>query len=151
MRDVVTKLRRHSLARPKPRISPEVWYWPRYRIYLQAILFMTFTAKYPQIQKTLHSLPLTHWGRVTHMCVDNLVINDSDNGLSPGRCQTVIWINAGILLIGPLGTNYSGILIEVHTFSFEKMHLNMLSGKWLPFCLGLNVLRARYGVSFVSS
>ena len=68
----------------------------------------------------------------------------SDNGLSPGRCQAIIWTNAGILLIGPLGTNFSEILIEIHIFSFQQMHLKMLSGKWLPFCLGLNVLTLRY-------
>ena len=32
------------------------------------------------------------------------------------------------------------ILDEIHTFSFKKMHLKMSSGKWWPFCLGLNVL-----------
>ena len=31
----------------------------------------------------------------------------SDNGLSPDQCQAIIWTNAGILLIGPLGTNFS--------------------------------------------
>ena len=52
---------------------------------------------------------LTHWGRVTHICVDNLTIIGSDNGLSPGRRQAIIWTNAGILLIGPLRTNLSEI------------------------------------------
>ena len=33
-----------------------------------------------------------------------LSIIDSDNGLSPGRRQAIIWTNAGILLIEPLGT-----------------------------------------------
>ena len=47
------------------------------------------------------------------MCVDNLTIISSDNGLSPSRWQAIIWINAGILLIGPLGTNFSGILIGI--------------------------------------
>ena len=56
---------------------------------------------------------LTHWGRVTHMCVSKLTIIGSDNGLTPGRRQAIIWINAGILLIGPLGTNFSEILIEI--------------------------------------
>ena len=42
---------------------------------------------------------LTHPGRVTHICVSNLTIIGSDNGLSPGRLQTIIWINAGILWI----------------------------------------------------
>ena len=39
--------------------------------------------------------------------------NGSDNGLSPGWRQAIIWTNAGILLIGPLGTNFSEILIEI--------------------------------------
>ena len=34
---------------------------------------------------------------------------DSDNGLSPRRRQAIIWTNAGILLIGPLGTNFSNL------------------------------------------
>ena len=54
---------------------------------------------------------LTHWGRETHICVGKLTIIASDNGLSPGRRQAIIWTNAGILLIGPLGTNFNGILI----------------------------------------
>ena len=83
---------------------------------------------------------LTHWGRVTHICVSKLTIIGSENGLSPGRRQAIIWTNAEILLIGPLGTKFSEILIEIHTFSFKKMHLKMSSGKWRPFCLGLNVL-----------
>ena len=61
---------------------------------------------------------LTHWGRVTHICVGNLTIIGSDDGLSPGRRQAIIWTNAGILLIGPLGTNFNEILIEIYTFSF---------------------------------
>ena len=44
---------------------------------------------------------LTHWGRVTHIYVGNLAIIGSDNGLSPGRRQAIIWTNYGILLIGP--------------------------------------------------
>ena len=83
---------------------------------------------------------LTHWGRVTHICVGKLTIIGSDNGLSPGRHQAIIWTNAGILLIGPLGTNFNEILIKIHTFSFKNIHLKMSSGKWRPFCLSLNVL-----------
>ena len=83
---------------------------------------------------------LTHWGRVTHICVGNQTIIGSDNGLSPGWRQAITWTNVGILLIGPLGTNFSEMLIEIHTFSFQKIHLKMSSGKRRPFCLGLNVL-----------
>ena len=53
---------------------------------------------------------------------------------------TIIWNNAGILLIRPLGTNSSEILIEIHTFSFKKIDLKMSSAKFRPFGLGLNVL-----------
>ena len=83
---------------------------------------------------------LTHWGRVTHICVAYLTDIASDNGLSPSRCQAIIWTNTGILLIGRLGTNFSEILIEIHAFSFKKMHLKMSSAIRRPFCLGLNVL-----------
>ena len=76
---------------------------------------------------------LTHWGLVTHICVGNLTIIGSDNGLSPGRRQTIIWTNAGILLIGPSGTNFSEIQIGIQTFSFKEMHLKMSSAKWRPF------------------
>ena len=51
-----------------------------------------------------------------NICIGNLAIIGSDNGLSPGRCQAIIWINAGILSIGTLGTNFSEILSEIHTF-----------------------------------
>ena len=87
------------------------------------------------------SISLTHWGRVTHICVGNLTIIGSDNGLSPGRRQAIIWTNAGILLIGILEINFSEILSEIQSFSFKKMHLKMSSGKWRPCCLGLNVLK----------
>ena len=84
--------------------------------------------------------PLTHWGRVTHICVGKLTIIGSDNGLSPERRQAIIWTNAGILLIGPLGTNFSEILIEIQTFSLKKIRLKMSSAKCCSFRLGLNVL-----------
>ena len=83
---------------------------------------------------------ITYWGRVTHICVDNLTSIGSDNGLLPGRHQAIIRTNDGLLLIGPVWTNLSEILIEIHTFSFKKMHLKMSPAKWRPFCLGLNVI-----------
>ena len=83
---------------------------------------------------------LAHWGRVMLICAGKLAIIGSDNGLSPGRRQAIIWTNAGILLIGPLGTNFSEILIAINAFSFNKMHLKISSAKWRQFRLGLNVL-----------
>ena len=83
---------------------------------------------------------LIHWGRVTHICFSELPTIGSDNGLSPGRRQAIIWTNAGILLIRTLGVNSSETLSQIHTFSFKKMYLKMPSGKRRPFCLVLNVL-----------
>ena len=53
----------------------------------------------------------------------------------------IVWINPEILLIGPLGTNFKEISIDIHIFSFNNMHLKMSSGKQWPFCLGLSVLK----------
>ena len=85
---------------------------------------------------------LTHCGRVTHICVNKLTIIGSDNGLSPGRRQAIIGTNVEILLIGPLGTNFSEILIEICAFSLKKIRLKMSSAKCCSFRLGLNVLIA---------
>ena len=89
---------------------------------------------------TLHNDELIHWGRVTHICVSKLTIIGSYNGLSPDRRHAIMWTNAGLLLIGPLGTNFSEILIEILTISFKKMRLKVSSAKLRPFCLGLNEL-----------
>ena len=70
--------------------------------------------------------------------ISKLTITGSDNGLSPGRRQAIIWINAGIMLIGPLGTNFNEILIEIYTFSFKKMHSK-------------NVVRREIGGHFISA
>ena len=83
---------------------------------------------------------LSHWGRVTHICFSDITIIGSDNDLSPGWHQAIIRTNAGILLIRPLGTNFSEILIEIIIFSFKKMRLKVSSAKRRPFCLCLNVL-----------
>ena len=78
-------------------------------------------------------LSLTHWGRVTHICVSDLPDIGSDNGLSPGRRQAIISTNAGLLLIRTLWTNSSEIFSEINTFSFKKMCLKISSAKWRPF------------------
>ena len=70
---------------------------------------------------------LTHWDRVTHICVGNLTIIGSDNDLSPGRRHAIAWTSVGILIIEPLGTKFSEMLIENHTFSFTKIYLEMSS------------------------
>ena len=48
------------------------------------------------------------------MCISRLNVFGLDNGLSPVRRQAIIKTSAGLmlLLIGPLGTNFSEILIN---------------------------------------
>ena len=61
-------------------------------------------------------------------------------------CQQV-WLAVGgsvsgpkrriAILIGPLGTKFSKVLIGIQTFLFIKLHWNTSSAKWRVFCLGL--------------
>ena len=60
----------------------------------------------------------------TYMSV-NWVSIGSDNGLSPIWRQAIILINARLLSIRPLGTNFSQIFIKIQKFSFMKMHLKI--------------------------
>ena len=83
----------------------------------------------------------THWGRGTHIIVGEHANIDSANGLAPNPRKTIIWTNAWILLTEPLATNFNETIIEIHTFSFKKMHLKLSSGKCRPSCLGLIVLK----------
>ena len=66
---------------------------------------------------------LTHWGRVTHICVNKLNSIGSDNGLSPGWCQAIIWTKAGILSMCTSGTNFSETLSEM---SYIFIHENSI-------------------------
>ena len=57
----------------------------------------------------------THWGWVSHICVGNLNVIGSANGMSPDRRQAITWTQC---------------------WNAFKMS----SAKRRPFCLGLNVL-----------
>ena len=103
---------------------------PSYNIYMHSGWF----------QGSMLCAYISHWGRVKHICVGKLTVNGLDNGLSLGRRQAIIRTNAGILLIIPLGTNFSEVLIGFREFSFKEIHLKMAYAKWRSFCLGLNVL-----------
>ena len=80
----------------------------------------------------------TSGGRVMHICFGIIIIIGSDDGLSPGQRQAIIWLNAWIMLIGTLGVNRSEIIITINAFSFKKMHLKLSSAKWRLFRPGLN-------------
>ena len=58
---------------------------------------------------------------MTQICVSiKLTTIGPDNGLAPERRQAIIWTNAGMLLIGSLGSNFGEILIEIYSFSFKN-------------------------------
>ena len=102
--------------------DPHTWerrslYWdrPQFSMLKEALLLGCFPGT-----GVIPCLSLTHWGQVTHICVSKLTIIGSDNGLSPDRRQAIIWTNAGLLLIGPLGTNFSEILIKILHFHSRK-------------------------------
>ena len=96
----------------------------------------------------INEMPLTHLGQMKHIYIRNGTIIGSDNGLLPGRCLAITWINAWILLFGSLGANFIGILFEIHAFSFKKMDLNLSPAKWRSFCLYLHVFKSlSYSVS----
>ena len=116
-------------------------------------------------------LALTYWGPMTHLSVSKLNIRGTQESarthmtnvssyswfiidqlyfflqycyiLLPGRHQAIIRINARILLIEPLGTHLSEILVAIYTFSFKKINLKMSPAKWRRFCIGLIVLNTR--------
>ena len=145
-------LRWHSIWNFLPRMDnkdPFIihrWYhccwWPGYTRY-QGIRNQSIDL----VPQNIEVSAPAHWGQVMHIRDKirdrELTIIGSDNGLAPDRCQAIIWTNAAILLTGPLGTNFSENLIEIHIFSFKKMHLKISSGKWQPFCLCLNVLKCQ--------
>ena len=83
------------------------------------------------------------WVNSLRLSVSEIIITGSNNGLLPGQHQVIIWTNAEVLLIGPLGINISEILIEIYTISFKKMHLKMSSAQCCLFHFGLNDLTWR--------
>ena len=76
---------------------------------------------------------LTHWGRVTHICVGNLNIIGSAASHYLHQCWNIVnWTPRNKLRWNVNQNSY----IFIH-----EIHLEMSSGKWRPFCLGLNVLK----------
>ena len=86
---------------------------------------------------------LNHWDRVTHICVTNPSIIGWNSGLSPVRCQAIIWTNVGLLSTGTLGTHCNQILFVTQTFSFDKMYLKMSAEK-----MSANLSRSRCFAAF---
>ena len=77
---------------------------------------------------------------IQQICVNNLTSVGSDNVLSPGRRQAIIWNNVGRFSNGPWETNFSEILIiNVYIFIQENAFKNAVR-KLVCICLGLNVI-----------
>ena len=55
-----------------------------------------------------------------HICISKVAIIGSNNDLLPGQHQAIILTNVWMLLISPLGTNFSEILIEIYNFLSKK-------------------------------
>ena len=77
---------------------------------------------------------------MTNICVGNLTIIGSNNGLSPGLRQAIIWTNAGILLIGPIETNFNEIFnqnsnIFIQENVFESIVCEMAAILCWPQCV----------------
>ena len=64
-----------------------------------------------------------------HICVGKLTIIGSDNSLSPGRRQVIIWTDAVILLVGPIRTHFVEILIGIKTTRPYESHFFYLTKK----------------------
>ena len=67
--------------------------------------------------------------------------------LVPIRHQAIMWTNAGILLIGPLGTNSSQISIEMDIFSLKKNALENILRKMAAILSWPQVLNNSWFVS----
>ena len=105
----------------------------------------THKNKHPQNYKTIQNTfvrtmyQITHWGRVKLICVNKrghqwfrswlgtcLVPSHNLN-----QCRPINW---------NFGDKFSEILIKTEPFLIKKSNLKMLSAKWRPFCLDLNVI-----------
>ena len=107
-------------------------------IYYHYYVWIVLTSKYlthwgqdkmAAILQATFSKTLTHWSQVTRLCVSNLTIIGSDNGLLPNPHQANIWTYDGILLIGPTGITWSSM-----KFLSKFMHFHSRNSSWKP-CL----------------
>ena len=125
------------------------WSLLLYNDYQACILHMNLCYKAIYLNEMIGSLviyihfplaveALTHWGQMTHICINKQTIIGSDNGLSPCQCQTIIWTNAGKLLIGPSGTNQWNLnqhaYISIQGIAFENVWKKMAISSW-PQCV----------------
>ena len=83
---------------------------------------------------------LTHWGRVTHICVSKLTTIGSDNGLSPGWSQAIYlnqcWNIVNSNLRNKLQWNFKGDLYSfIQVNAFENVVWKMAAIFSRPQCV----------------
>ena len=89
------------------------------------VFFCALTPVVIKISRPNSSTPSGAYAQVNRVSIGSV------KGLSPIRCQGNIYTNARLLSIGPLGTNFSDIIIKMQNFSFTQMHLQMWSGGYV--------------------
>ena len=82
----------------------------------------------------------THWDRVTHICVSKQGQSWSRQWLVTWSRQGIIWTDDWILLIGPLATNFSEIVIKI----YENVVWKMASILSRPQCVNTGRLGDAY-------
>ena len=96
------------------------WKYSQIGLYYDVMPQTDFPHHCPLCRESTDYCELIYWGWVTNICISKLIIIGSDNGLSPGRRQAIIWTNAGILLIGPPGTTFHEIWLKLLHFHSRK-------------------------------
>ena len=85
--------------------------------------------------RTISSMLITHWGRVTHICVSYLGHHWSRLWLGAGQAPAH-YLNQCWNIIDWTLWNKPQWNLNRNLCILKKMQLKMSSGKWLQFCLG---------------
>ena len=112
--------------------------FPEYIFYRHwCVLKVHFTSCGEKKNTSLQALFEAEWRMYASV---NCAIIGSDDGLTPGRCQAIIWTNAGMFLTGPLGTKIQWTLkrnmyIFIHESVFENVVCEMVAILSQPQCV----------------
>ena len=127
---IISKVQWHSSECNSTRETSVTSHWNYLENYLSKILFQSPRGQWVNILTWMQFLQasmdihLTHWGRMTYMRQQD----------KPSMVhimvwhQAIIWTNAGILLIRPLGTNFK-------EFQSQFIHFHSRKCIW-KCCLG---------------
>ena len=62
------------------------------------------------------------WVNSWRVSDEDYAIIASDTALFPVWCQAIIWTNTDLMLLGPLGTSFSGGWLKMKQFLFKKIN-----------------------------